>query len=64
MSDEIRDITEILDDLYDQAELYDMDVDVEALTLVPKKVEPKLSYWEYINSIDGDREPVDYQGWE
>ena len=58
---------EVVDDLRVQAMMFDMEVDWETLTLVPKSEEEDqpiwLKKWKE-KEHNGDRQPEDYQGWE
>lgn len=43
-------------ELKEQAEFYDMELDFETLEFIPKKPEPKKTYWQTIN----DNKDVDF----
>lgn len=56
----------VLDDLKIQAMLFNMDIDIETLSLEPKLKDETpvwLKRWKEKES-GGDRQPNDYQGWE
>lgn len=53
-------------DLLVQSMLFDMDIDIETLTLTPKASQDEtpvwLTRWKE-KEHGGDRQPSDYQGW-
>lgn len=63
----MSDLSDALNDLRLKAMLFDMDIDIETWSLMPKSEEEQqpvwLKKWKE-KEHNGDRQPEDYQGWE
>jgi hypothetical protein len=49
-------------DLFDQAEMYDLEVDWETLELLPKRSIRQITYWGSMNELSSD-DPYFDQDW-